>query len=98
MAKRKNSKSAKGSKGTKKEYCVGLIKTGEMLGDELIELLSEYGASFEGLVIETYALAKAWAALRVIAESEDYDAVDLFKKLIPSFMREMEKALQDIDN
>ena len=73
-----------------REYCVALMNTGEVLGNELIELLSQHGCSFEGLVIETYAMSKAWAALQAIAHSKGYDAEDLFKQLLPSFMKDME--------
>lgn len=79
-----------------REYCVALMNTGEVLGNELIELLSQHGCSFEGLVIETYAMSKAWAALQAIAHSKGYDAEDLFKQLLPSFMKDMEGLVEEL--
>ena len=80
-----------------REYCVALMNTGEVLGNELIELLSQHGCSFEGLVIETYAMSKAWAALQAIAHSEGYDAEDLFKQLLPSFIKDIEDFINEIE-
>ena len=80
-----------------REYCVALMNTGEVLGNELIELLSQHGCSFEGLVIETYAMSKAWAALQAIAHSEGFDAEDLFKQLLPSFMKDMDGFINEME-
>ena len=80
-----------------REYCVALINRGEVLGNELIELMSQHGCSFEGLVIETYAMSKAWAALQTIAHSEGYDAEDLFKRLLPSFIKDMEGFINEME-
>ena len=80
-----------------REYCVALMNTGEVLGNNLIELLSQHGCSFEGLVIETYAMSKAWAALQTIAHSEGYVAEDLFKRLLPSFIKDMEGFINEME-
>ena len=76
-----------------REFCIGLMKTGEVLGDELMEQLSQHGSSFEGLVIETYAMSKAWGALLAIAHCEGFDAEDLFERLLPSFVKDMEDCI-----
>ena len=80
-----------------REYCVALMNTGEVLGNELIDLLSQHGCSFEGLVIETYAMSKAWAALQAIAHSEGYDAEYLFQQLLPSFIKDMEGFINEME-
>ena len=80
-----------------REYCVALMNTGEVLGNELIELLSQHGCSFEGLVIETYAMSKVWAALQAIAHSEGYDAEYLFQQLLPSFIKDIEDFINEIE-
>ena len=80
-----------------REYCIALMNTGEVLGNELIELLSQHGCSFKGLVIETYAMSKAWAALQAIAHSEGYDAEDLFQHLLPSFIKDMEGFINEME-
>ena len=93
----KMKKAATGSVVDKKEQFIALADTGEAFGNELIELLSEYGCSFEGLVIETYAMSKAWAALQAIAHSEGHDAEDLFQQLLPSFIKDMEGFIKELE-
>ena len=79
-----------------REHYMELADTGEELGGELIDMLSQHGASFEGLVIETYGLSKAWAALKAVARSKGYDASELFERLTLSFAKEMEGMLDEI--
>ena len=98
MTEVKNNKQATTSSEVEyKEQIAALANTGELLGNELIERLSQYGCSFEGLIIETYAMSKAWAALQAIAHSEGYDAESLFKKLSPTFDAEMEGLVKEVD-
>lgn len=80
-----------------RECCVALMKTGEVLGSELIDQLSQHGCSFEGLVIETYGMVKAWAALLAIAHCEGYDVEDLFEQLLPSFIKEAECLINEME-
>ena len=80
----------------KMERCVGMMKSGELLGDELIKLLSEYGSSKEGLLIETYAMSKAYGALRAIAEDKGFDAVELFEGLWPTFFEEVKEDIKNL--
>jgi hypothetical protein len=98
MAKKKKFKATTSSEERNREYCIALMNKGEELGNELIEQLSQYGCSFEGLVIETYAMSKAWSALQAIAHSEDYDAEELFKTLSPTFDEEMEGYVKDVED
>lgn len=76
-----------------REYCAGMAKTGEVLGDELIDLLSQHGESFESLVIETYALCKLWAAVKAVSDEMGFDFENLTKRLLPSFIKEMKNAV-----
>lgn len=75
------------------ESIIGLMETGEALGNELITLLSEYGSSHEGLLIEAYAISKAYGALMAVAEEKGYDALQLFEGLWPTFFEEMKDVL-----
>ena len=95
MAKIKKLDVAQNDEEKKKENLFIMVNKGEELGSKLMDLLSEYGASPEGLLIETYALSKAWAALKVVAVDCGYYVDDLFKKLIPSFAEEMKDALKE---
>lgn len=93
----KKKKATTSSEVRNREYCVALMNTGEVLGNELIELLSQHGCSFEGVVIETYAMSKAWVALQAVAHSVGYDAEELFKQLIPTFTEDMEGIINEIE-
>lgn len=80
------------------ERLAGLVRTGELLGNELITKLAEYGSSPEGLLIETYAISKAYGALRAIAEDKGLDVVEVFEWLLPSFLEEMREEVKNIGN
>ena len=75
-----------------------MVKHGEILSNVLIENLSQYGNSLEGLLIETYAVCKAYAALKVIALDANWDNEALFQKLLPWFIDEAEEALAEVNN
>ena len=60
--------------------------------------LSQYGNSYQGLCIETYAVCKAYAALKVIALDADWDNEPLFQKLLPWFIDEAKEMLADVKN
>ena len=69
-----------------------MVKYGEVLS------LSQYGNSYQGLCIETYAVCKAYAALKVIALDADWDNEPLFQKLLPWFIDEAEEMLAEVKN
>ena len=79
------------------ERFISMVTTGEALGNELMEQLSVCGQSFEGLVIETYALSKAWSALLAIGHRANIEVKSLFESLIPMFLMEMEEILDDFE-
>ena len=83
--------SKKNFKKTNKQ--VGTEK--EMLGNQIAEMLSQYGSSMSGLLLETYAMAKAWAALKAIAKNKGFDAEELFERVVPSFAEEMESIVNE---
>ena len=99
MTKKVNKKKAtKRSEERDREYVIALANTGEKLGNELMDLLSEFGCSYEALIIETYAMSKAWGALKAIAHSAGYEAEDLFNYLLPTFTEEMEGVVNEMKN
>ena len=75
-----------------------MVKHGEILSNVLIENLSQYGNSLEGLLIETYAVCKAYATLKVIAQDANWDNEALFQKLLPWFIDEAEEMLDEVNN
>ena len=95
MAKFKNLKVAERNDEKKKEDLFIMVNMGEEISTKLMEMLSEYGSSPEALLAETYALSKAWAALKVVAEDKGFYPDDLFNKLLPGFIDEMKDALKD---
>ena len=86
------------SEEKKKENLKIMVRNGEILSDVLIEHLSEYGNSLEGLLIETYAICKAYAALKVIALDADWDNEPLFQKMLPWFIDEAKELLAEVKN
>ena len=70
------------------------MKEGEDLGLVMMTILSEYGSSREALIIETYAVAKAYGALKAVAEDKGFDADGLFEELVPSFVEETREKLK----
>ena len=75
-----------------------MVKHGEILSNVLLENLSQYGNSLEGLLIETYAVCKAYAALKVIALDANWDNELLFQKLLPWFIDEAEEMVAEVNN
>ena len=75
-----------------------MVKYGEVLSNELIEKLSQYGNSYQGLCIETYAVCKAYAYLKVIALDAGWDNEPLFQKLLPMFIDEAKDLLAKMNN
>ena len=73
-----------------------LVKYGEVLSNELIEMLSQYGNSYQGLCIETYAVCKAYATLKAIAQNANWDNEPLFQKLLPWFIDEAKQMVSEV--
>ena len=74
-----------------------MVKYGEVLSNELIEMLSQYGNSYQGLCIETYAVCKAYATLKVIAQTANWDNEPLFQKLQPWFIDEAKQMVSEVN-
>ncbi len=72
-----------------KQTAALVMEHGIALGSELMEKLSHFGSSREGLMIETYAMAMAYGGLRAMAELRGYDCTEMFDALLPSFQEEM---------
>ena len=73
-----------------------MVKYGEVLSNELIEMLSQYGNSYQGLCIETYAVCKAYATLKAIAQNANWDNEPLFQKLLPWFVDEAKQMVSEV--
>ena len=96
MTRKKQSEIQKEFKLKKKlESCLELMKEGEDLGLVLMTMLAEYGSSREALIVETYAVAKLYGALKAIAEDKGFDAEGLFEELVPSFVEETKEELKN---
>ena len=75
-----------------------MVKYGEVLSNELMDLLSQYGNSYQGLCIETYAVCKAYAFLKVIAQDAGWDDEPLFQKLLPMFIDQAKEVVDNVNN
>ena len=75
-----------------------MVKYGEVLSNVLIDNLSQYGNSYQGLCIETYAVCKAYAFLKLIALDANWDNEPLFQNLLPMFIDEAKELLAKMNN
>ena len=91
---KKNWHGAKTAEERKLKRFAKLMEQGEELGEDLMIMLSEFGSSMEGLIVETYALCKAHGALKAIAEDKGFDADNLYDALLPSFLEEMREEVK----
>lgn len=91
------SKAATCSEKEKKENLKMMVRNGEPLATALIGTLSLFGSSPEALMVETYALAKAWATLKAVSLSKGISPIPLYMKLVPMFDEEMEETMQEIE-
>ena len=96
MGKTINVKFGRDVKVLSKEQLISLVRIGEKLGDEIIDIFIEYGGSFEALFIETYALAKVWGTLQAVARDADYDPTSFFEMILPVFIKGAEKYLEEL--
>ena len=82
---------------SKKLSGADLCKAGQDVGNQIISILSEWGSSKEGLIIETYAMGVAWAALAAIAFDKEYDPTDLFLHVAENYKEDMDNMVKDVD-
>lgn len=92
---KKRAAKEKGSRQLSESYCLKMEREGEILGSNIISLVSFYGESFKGLVIETYGLCKAWALLKVVAKAHNFEVDELYNMLFPCFYEEMLRILEE---
>ena len=83
---------------SKKLSGIDLCKAGQNVGNQIISILSEWGSSKEGLIIETYAMGVAWAGLAAIAKDKGYDPTDLFLNIAESYEEDMNEIVKEVDN
>ena len=76
---------------------LAMMMAGEKLGIELMERLAKHGCSPQALIVETYALAMAYASLKAIAHSEGFEPEILFEFLEPTFKEEMEEYVREAE-
>ena len=98
MAKRNFKKSGKNGKEKRiNEYALEIVEKGEMLGDSFIGIMAISAINTKGIGIATYALAKAWAALRSVAEEMDVEVDSLFEGTTSLFINEFREDIRNIN-
>ena len=94
MAKSNSKKSAKNGKEKKAyENAVEMVENGEMLGSSFIGIMAMSATNWKGIGIATYALAKAWAALKSMAEDADVEVESLFEGITFSCLQDFREGL-----
>ncbi len=98
MAKKNFKKSGKNGKEKRfNEYALEIVEKGEMLGDSFIGIMAMSALNTKGIGIATYALAKAWAALRSVAEEMDVEVDSLFEGTTSLFINEFREDIRNIN-
>ena len=97
MSTKKSKKTVVTNNQVENDELLAMMMAGEELGVELMERLSKHGCSPNALIVETYALAMAYASLKAIANSEGYEPEDLFEFLLPTFKEEMEEYVREAE-
>lgn len=73
-----------------------LVDEGEKLAVMLTEQMVNYGNSYHGSFIRTYALTQMVAYLKVFAADSGFDIEPMFKTLMPGFTKEAQQMLEEI--
>ena len=73
-----------------------LVDEGEKLAVMLAEQMVNYGYSYYGSFIKTYALTQMVAYMKVFAADRGFDIMAMFEAMMPSFTREAQLMLEDI--
>lgn len=98
MTKRNFKKSGKNGKEKRfNEYALEIVEKGEMLGDSFIGIMAISAINTKGIGIATYALAKAWAALRSVAEEMDVEVDSLFEGTSSLFINGFREDIRNIN-
>lgn len=98
MTKRNLKKSGKnGEEKRISENALEIVDKGEVLGDSFIGIMAMSAINTKGVGIATYALAKAWAALKSVAEEMDVEVDSLFEGTTSLFINEFREDIQDIN-
>ena len=98
MAKRTFKKSGKNGKEKRiNENALEIIEKGEVLGDSFIGIMAISAINTKGVGIATYALAKAWAALKSVAEEMDVEVDSLFEGTTSLFINEFRDDFRNIN-
>ena len=97
MSTKKLQKAVVTNNQVKNDELLAMMGAGEKLGIELMERLAKHGCSPQALIVETYALAMAYASLKAIAHSEGFEPEILFEFLEPTFKEEMEEYVREAE-
>ena len=98
MKKRNFKKSGKNGKEKRNsEYALEIVEKGELLGDSFIGIMALSATNCKEIGIATYALAKAWAALKSVAEEEDVEVDNLFEGTTSFFINVFRDDIRNIN-
>lgn len=76
---------------------IEIVERGETLAESIIGVLSLTATGWAGIGSATYGLARAWAALKVVAKVQGIEVEDLFSGLTDSFSKEFEEILTEAE-
>lgn len=76
-----------------RQEAVEILEKGELLAESFNGILAMFATTWKGMGIAAYALAKTWACLQSVAETEGVDVKWLFEDFSKSFKVEFDEEL-----
>jgi len=93
--KKKNQKAVQSGEFQNLDKITSMLNDAEMLGTQIVGLVMPYGESREGLIIEGYALMKAWAVVKSVAKRRGVDIDVILETILPSFEEELDQLIDE---
>lgn len=88
MAKRNCKKTNFVGKEKSLKSAQNLYERGELFGDSIIGMMTQFATDWRGLGVAAVGLAKALAALKTVASEVGVDLDDLYKGLLENFEKD----------
>ena len=76
---------------------VAMMERGDLLTDAILNILTLTATDWKSLGSAAYALARAWASVKVIAERQNCPVDFLFNTLTPGFEAKVRDILEEHD-
>ena len=96
MTKKKVKKTSLEAGKVNQEEAMLIMENGEMFGDSIVGMMSQFAIDWKGMGIATIGMAKALAALRSVASEMGIDIDNLYKLELAHFERAFAECVETI--